>query len=316
MMVELTDEAREESRQLNAFLEEVLASAPSVHTVDPVVTRRQRALGEGIFPLPLTSDMARDSTVPGPAGDIPIRLFVPERVDGVYLHLHGGGWVLGAADQQDPRLEAIARDLHLAVVSVEYRLAPEHPFPAGIDDCEAVARWLLEGGAAELGSERLTIGGESAGAHLSVLTLLRLRDSGAAVERIRAANLSYGAYDLGGTPSQRAWGERNLILSGPIVSWFVDQATPGLTLEQRQDPSLSPLYADLSGLPPALFSVGTLDMLLDDSLFMDARWRAAGNQSLLQIYPESIHGFNGFPSQATRIANRRQDDFLLGCLAE
>ena len=223
--------------------------------------------------------------------------------------------MLGAADQQDVRLEAISNALGIAVISVEYRLAPEHPFPAAIDDCEAVARWLLDGAAAELGSERLLIGGESAGAHLSVLTLLRLRDTGADVDRFLGANLSYGAYDLGGTPSQRSWGERNLVLSGPIVDWFIEQCLPGTSVEQRQDPSLSPLYADLAGLPPALFSVGTLDMLLDDSLFMAARWESAGNRAELEIYPEAIHGFNGFPSQVTTVANGRQDAFLDRCLA-
>ena len=314
MIVELSDEALAEARQMNQFLEDVLASVPSVHTVDPVETRRARATGEGIFPEPVRVDWARDVVVPAPTGDVPVRVFVPEAVDGVFLHIHGGGWVLGASDQQDVRLAAIAEGLGLAVVSVDYRLAPEHPFPAAMDDCEAVARWLLDGAAADLGSTNLLIGGESAGAHLSVLTLLRLRDAGAAVERFLGANLSYGAYDLGGTPSQRSWGERNLVLSGPIVDWFVEQSLPGTTIVERQDPSVSPLYADLSGLPPALFSVGTLDMLLDDSLFMAARWEHAGNRSELEIYPEAIHGFNGFPSLVTTIANGRQDEFLRRCL--
>lgn len=317
MIVELPDAALAEARQMNQFLEDVLESVPSVHTVDPVETRRARASGEGIFPEPVRVESARDDLVASPIGDVPIRVVAPDRVEGVegvYLHLHGGGWVLGAADQQDVRLAAIADALQVAVVSVDYRLAPEHPFPAAMEDCEAVARWLIDGGGAELGSERLLIGGESAGAHLSVLTLLRLRDSGVALDRFVGANLSYGAYDLGGTPSQRSWGERNLVLSGPIVGWFLEQCLPETSLEQRQDPTVSPLYADLAGLPPALFSVGTLDMLLDDSLFMSARWELAGNHAELDVYPEAIHGFNGFPSMLTTIANGRQDAFLRRCL--
>jgi acetyl esterase/lipase len=211
------------------------------------------------------------------------------------------------------------------VASVDYRLAPEHPFPAGPDDCEAVARWLLAGGAAELGSDRLVIGGESAGAHLSVLTLLRLRDSdgdagvgggGGAAARDGAAtgflgvNLVFGAYDLGGTPSQRRWGDRNLVLSGPIVDWFLDCFLPGRSPEERRDPAVSPLYADLADLPPALFVVGDLDPLLDDSLFMAARWLAAGNDADLAVFPESIHGFSAFPSALAARAQAMQIAFV------
>ncbi|MFE4630638.1 alpha/beta hydrolase [Streptomyces mirabilis] len=107
-------------------------------------------------------------------GGVTVRVFVPDHADGVYLHIHGGGWAFGSADGQDERLWRLAEQAGLAVVSVEYRLAPEHPFPAGPDDCEAAARWLVKHAAAEFGTERLLIGGESAGAHLSVVTLLRL----------------------------------------------------------------------------------------------------------------------------------------------
>ncbi len=312
-----------EARRINDMVEQVLAGMPSVHTVDPVVTRRERAEGRGIFPAPERLDVARTVSVPGPAGDIPVRVLAPDRVDGVYLHIHGGGWVLGAADQQDPWLWQLATGANVAVASVDYRLAPEHPFPAGPDDCEAVARWLLAGGAAELGSERLVIGGESAGAHLSVVTLLRLRNgdpsgedgnggpaTGDAAPRFLGANLVFGAYDLGGTPSQRRWGDRNLILSGPIVDWFLDCFLPGRSPEQRRDPAVSPLYADLSGLPPALFVVGDLDPLLDDSLFMAARWRAAGNDADLAVFPESIHAFSAFPSALAARAQAMQIAFV------
>ncbi|HEX6417677.1 MAG TPA: alpha/beta hydrolase [Acidimicrobiales bacterium] len=306
-----------QARRTNALVEEVLAAAPPVHTVDPVVTRRERAEGRGVFPAPVRLDVARTVHVPGPAGDIPVRVLAPDRVAGVYLHLHGGGWVLGAADQQDPWLWQLATGAGVAVASVEYRLAPEHPYPAGPDDCEAVAGWLLAGGAAELGSERLVIGGESAGAHLAVLTLLRLRDGDGAVPGGRragpafaGANLVFGAFDLSGTPSLRRWGDRNLILSRPIVDWFIDCFTPGRTPEDRRDPAVSPLYADLTGLPPALFVVGDLDPVLDDSLFMAARWRAAGNRVDLAVFPESIHGFTAFPGNLAARAQALQVAFV------
>jgi acetyl esterase/lipase len=121
------------------------------------------------------------------------------------------------------------------------------------------------------------------------------------------ANLVYGCYDTTMTPSQRNWGERNLILSTPILEWFNDHYVP---MEKRSDPDVSPLYADLSNMPPALFTVGTLDPLLDDSLFMHARWVAAGNESELAVYPGGIHVFNLFPIKIAREANNKAFDFI------
>ena len=141
-------------------------------------------------------------------------------------------------------------------------------------------------------------------------TLLRLRDAAGGGTPFAGANLVFGAYDLGMTPSQRRWGDRNLILSTPIMEWFYDQFTPGLSPEERRDPAISPLYADLRSLPPARFSVGTLDPLLDDSLFMEARWRAAGNESELAIYPESVHGFTALGTGIADLAIGAQISFV------
>jgi acetyl esterase len=194
---------------------------------------------------------------------------------------------------------------------VEYRLAPEHPFPAAADDCEDAARWLVARGPAELGvPDRLALGGESAGAHLAALTLLRLRDLHGITGAFRAANLVFGAFDLTMTPSARRWGDRNLVLSGPIMAFFTDGLLPGLDLEARRAPSVSPLYADLCDLPPALFTAGAVDPLLDDSLFMAARWRAAGGRAELRVWPEAIHGFTAYPLAVARAANDAQFAFL------
>lgn len=308
--VQVSDELLEQSRTINAAVEQLLAASPSVHLVPPAVTRAQRANGTGAFPAPIKVDACQDRTIAGRGGDITLRIYLPDEIRGVYLHLHGGGWVLGGADQQDLLLQLLASRAHVAAVSVDYRLAPEHPFPAGPDDCETAACWLLEHAKREFGSERLFIGGESAGAHLSALTLLRMRDRHNAAAAFHAANLVFGVYDLGMTPSQRNWGDRNLILSTPIMQWFYDLFTPGLTDTQRRDPALSPLWADLHGLPPALFSVGALDPLLDDSLFMAARWEAAGNDAELLVYPESIHGFHGFPTGIAQLAIEAQLAFV------
>ncbi len=313
--LEATEEQRARARAFNDAVEQVLATMPPVHTVEPAETRRQRREGTSVLPAPERLDHAIDRTIPGPAGTIGLRLIVPDEVRGVYLHIHGGGWTLGAADQQDVLLDLLAREVGVAVVSVDYRLAPEDPYPAGPNDCEVAAAWLVEHARDELGSDRLLIGGESAGAHLSATTLLRLRDRHDAADRFLAANLVFGMYDFGLTPSVRRWGDRNLVLSTPIIEWFAECFLPGVPPDERQHPDISPLHAELTGLPPALFTVGDQDPLLDDSLFMAARWSAAGNHAELVICPDSIHGFTAFPSEIATLSLGRQVDFLKRQLA-
>lgn len=301
-----------ETAAFNANLERALSSLPSIHTQAPADIRADREAGRGIWgPLVRVAE-ARDRTIPGPAGEIPVRLYVPPEVHGVYLHFHGGGWMLGAAHHSDVRSWTLARHAKLAVMSVNYRLAPEHPWPAGPDDCEAAALWLLRHARAELGSDRLVIGGESAGAHLSLVTLLRLRDRHGATPFL-GANLVYGAYDLTCTPSVRRWGARNLVLSTPIIEWFLDAFVPDRA--RRADPDVSPLHADLAGLPPALLTVGTLDPLLDDSLFLATRLAAARVPAELALYAGGVHGFNGFPLALGRLANERAERFLAACVS-
>lgn len=298
------EEILAETQAFNAVLEQALAAMPSIHTLPPEETRRSRREGRGIFP-PLTfSERATAITVPGRDGGIPARLIEPDEPRGAYLHIHGGGWALGSADGQDDLLEQIALEAGLAVVSIEYRLAPEHPFPAGPDDCEDAARWFLE-----RFDGRLAIGGESAGAHLAVLALLRLRES--SVAGFDAANLAFGPYDLTGTPSRLRW-DRDLVLSSPVMDWFVECFLPGRSEHQRRDPAVSPLYADLHDLPSALFSCGTLDPLLDDSLFMAARWRQAGNEARLSLWPDGVHGYTAFPIEIARRSRAEQIAFLRG----
>ncbi len=297
------------TRAANEALEKLLAQAPPITALEPRQIRAARVSGDSMWGRPVLLPHAERRAIRGPAGEIGLRIFRTPDPRGVYLHLHGGGWTLGANDQQDPMLDAIAKAARATVVSVEYRLAPEHPHPAGPDDCEAAALWLVENARREFGSERLAIGGESAGAHLSVVTLLRLRDRHGATP-FRAANLVYGCYDLGFTPSVRRWGERNLVLSTPIIEWFTDHFVPERA--RRADADVSPLHADLRGLPAALFSVGTLDPLLDDTLFMAPRWLAAGNGAELAVYPGGVHGFNLFPTPLGAASLRRCEAFLAG----
>ena len=295
-----------ETLRFNAELEALLGEYPALTDLSPAEARRLREEGRSAFGPIVLSERAIERTVPGGEGPIRARVFLPDRAEGVYLHLHGGGWALGGIHHQDPRLEALSRACRLVVVSVDYRLAPEHPSPAGPDDCEAAARWLVENAGAEFGTDRILIGGESAGAHLSVVTMVRLRDRHG-YDGFSAANLVYGAYDLRLTPSARNWGDRLLVLNTPIVRWFVDHFALG---EDLTDPDLSPLFADLAGLPPALFTVGTEDPLLDDTLFMYERWRAAGNHAQLAVYPGGAHGFDAFPIALASRARKEMYRFL------
>ena len=229
---------------------------------------------------------------------------------GTFLHIHGGGWVWGGPHHHDPQMTALADATGLITVSTSYRLAPEHPYPAGPDDCEATALWLCRNGTRAFGHDLVAIGGESAGGHLTAVTCLRLRDRHG-LTPFRAALLTYGAFDLRGTPSMRAFGDQPLILNMSSIDWFVDLFARGRDLE---DPDISPIWADLSGLPPALFTVGTLDPLLDDTLFMAARWRAAGNRAQLDVWPGALHAFDLFENAYGQGARSRMHGFLNSAL--
>ncbi|WP_202913478.1 alpha/beta hydrolase [Acuticoccus sediminis] len=297
------DAISEETRQVNDALKAQIAAAPQPDSLD--AARHAFATGASGIPVSPQSSRARSQTLSTAAGDIGVRVLVPEVVRGIYLHIHGGGWVLGANDMWDDMLESLVRNAGLACMSVAYRLAPEHPFPAARDDCVAAATWLVENAEREFGTSCLLIGGESAGAHLAALTLLRLRDAGLG-KPFKAANLMYGCFDLGLTPSLRMAAETPVIdRAGTerFIAAFSGGADP-------DHPALSPLYADLRDLPPALFSVGTLDPLLDDSLFMHMRWQAAGNPSELAVYPGGVHGFNCLTGQLAEAANAKAEAFL------
>src|SRR5690242_18084754 len=247
------DAVTPETRALNQTMVQLLTPMPDWWVTGAEASRAARRRGDGPFPAPVTSARAHTRSIPGKDGNvIPLRVIAPHQPRGVYLHIHGGGWVLGGADMQDPMLERVADNTGQAVVSIEYRLAPEYPYPAGPDDCEAAALWLVQNARDQFGTDALTIGGESAGGHLTAATVLRMRDRHG-YTGFRGANLVYGAFDLGMSPSQRQFGNTRLVLRTIDMQQFYNAFLP--TIIERRVPDISPLYAELGNLCAALFTV-------------------------------------------------------------
>ncbi|SMC92039.1 alpha/beta hydrolase [Lentzea albidocapillata] len=234
------------------------------------------------------------TTVEANGRRVPVRIHEPAgRPNGVYLHFHGGGFYLGVTAQDDERDRRLADALGIVVVGVEYRLAPEHPWPAAPDDAETAARWLIEHAEERFGTRRMVIGGFSAGATLAVTTLLRLRD-----HPFAGAALQFGTYDLSGlTPAGR------LIADEYFIEAYAGQAP------DRTVPDISPVYGDLRGLPPLLMVVGALDVLLEDNLAMAARVAAVGEVDL-RVYPESRHGFTNRDTTIARTARHDIEQWI------
>ena len=244
------------------------------------------------LPVPAASQPpAVEEVVSADGRGVPLRIHTPvdRAATGVLLEIHGGGFYMGTAADSDIRCRQFADELGMAVASVDYRLAPEHPWPAAPDDCETAALWLVEHAADRFGTTRLALCGFSAGATLAVTTLVRLRDRG--ISEVVTAVLQFGAYDLSAqTPAGR------LIADEYFLEAYIGAAS------DRTHPDLSPIYADLADLPPILMVVGDADVLLHDNLAMAARLSAAGADVDLRLYPESPHGFTAHPTPMARAA--------------
>lgn len=301
--------------ELNARLRAEHRRRPDPWSFPVAEVRKARDEGKGIFPPARPDPDVEEATVPADGGHpIPIRIIRPKgrAARGTYLHMHGGGWMFGNAAESDPRLRRLAEFAGLTTVSVQYRLAPEDPFPAGPDDCLAVARALIGREIAGAPSDRLAIGGESAGAHLSVVTMLRLREEDG-VQPFAAANLVAGVYDLTLTPSAAMSPER-LIINTRDIEGFVACAVPSGT--GLREPAVSPMFAGLAGMPPARFSCGTLDLLRDDTLFMTARWAASGHPTELALTSGGCHVFEAFGTPTGEASIAAADAWITSRLDE
>jgi acetyl esterase len=291
---------REEARQMAGAISDMYSggAAEPTGSVDRVTSARAM-----LSSLEQPSDDGVDEEV----GGVPCRVFRPAGASqGTYLHFHGGAMIMGSPRMNDQANAALAKRLPVTVVSVDYRLAPEHPFPAGSDDCLAVASAVIE---REQGP--IVVGGESAGGYFAALVLLRIRDELGAIDRITAANLVYGVFDLSSTPSGQGIRPSEVKdVLGDGDDYVIHAYIPGMTRMDARRPDVSPMWAHLHDMPPALFTVGSADHLLDDSLFMSRRWEAYGNEAELAVYPDCIHGFNGFPMEMAKRANERIDTFL------
>ncbi len=219
----------------------------------------------------------RDLPIPGPAGELPARLYLPDDQPGhpLLVYLHGGGWVIGSLSTCDNMARFLCRHAGCAVLSVEYRLAPEFPFPAAVEDSLAAVRWAGEH-AAELGGDplRLLVGGDSAGATLSAVVAQLVRGTGPSLVGQVLICPPTDASNLD-TRSYREFGEGNYGLPRADMAWFYDQYAP--SPQDRRDPRLSPLLADdLHGVCPAIVVTAEFDVLRDEGEAYASRLQAVG----------------------------------------
>ena len=227
--------------------------------------------------------------IPGPGGPVRVRLYDPgiARPAPCLIYVHGGGWVICNLDTHDGACRRLALAGAFMVASVEYRLAPEHKFPAGLEDCVAAVRWIAAHGAGwGVDPGRLAIGGDSAGANLALATLLSLRDAGD--QLVRAGLLIYGAYAAAtDTPSCHAYGDGSYILSSDDIDWFWGHYLNDAA--DKSNPLAAPLLADLRDLPPILLTACEFDPLLDDSRRLAARLEEAGTPHRFVFWPGVTH---------------------------
>jgi acetyl esterase len=268
---------------------------PPVGSVSAVESR----IAMATRPLPPGAEVAsvENRRVVGPDGDIPVRIYTPigQAPLPVLVWFHGGGWVLGSLDASDHTCRELANTAGCLVVSVDYRLAPEHKFPAGLRDCDFVFQWALAN-AASLGGDptRVAVGGDSAGGNLSTAVCLSARSRGGPAPIFQV--LIYPVIDHDFDRPSYCENAEGYMLTAHSMRWFWEQYVHSPA--EMADPLASPIHAsDLSGLPPALIITAEFDPLRDEGEAYADRLRQAGVPVVLSRYDGMIHGFFGmFPA--------------------
>jgi acetyl esterase len=233
-----------------------------------------------------------DRQVPGPAGDIPVRVYRPDTgSDGpqpVIVYIHGGGWVIGDIEVADKPCRALANAVGATVVSVGYRKGPEHRFPAAPEDCYAATKWVSDN-AGELGVDagKLAVAGDSAGGNLAAVVAQMSKQRGGPA--IAYQLLIYPAVDAGGEYASRVENGEGYLLTKSAMDWFYDHYLNSPA--DRENPMASPLRGDLSGLPPAIVITAGYDPLRDEGKAYADALKAAGVDVEFQENPGMIHGF-------------------------
>ena len=228
------------------------------------------------------------SLVPGAADGLRARVYLPEG-DGpfpVIAFFHGGGWVIGDLDTHDNMARNICAGARAVVVSTYYRLAPEHPFPAAVDDAVAAARWIAVHVGGLGGDGRLAVAGDSAGGNLAAIVAQQLTSDGMT---LAGQLLIYPAVDVKGGYPSRTENAKGYFLEQETIDWFL--AHYAGTSPDPTDPRLSPLHGNLTGLPPAVIVTAEFDPLRDEGEAYGAALQAAGGQANVRRHAGMIHGF-------------------------
>ena len=278
---------------------------PRSHEVGPAEARRMMVASRHVADAP-TGDLAviRDLACPGPRGEIGLRLFDARDARGpgpLFLFFHGGGFVLGDLDTHEPFCAEMARALDLPVLAVDYRLAPEHPWPAGVEDAIAAARWAATSPEA-LGQEvtGLVLCGDSAGGNFAIVASLALRDEPAAVPVIAQWPIYPAAKPGRGLPSYEDFGE-GYLLTRVSMDWFEECYAP-----DKEDWRYSPMVRSQAGMPPTLVVTASLDPIRDQGRAYAAACAEAGVPTIFREARGNIHGFinlrRAVPSSAEDIA--------------
>jgi acetyl esterase len=269
------------------------AGLPPLGSVSVEETRQGMvaATAAGEEPEPVAK--VEDRSIPGPVGQIPVRIYTPQGSGPfpVLVYFHGGGWVIGNVDTHDPTCRTLANAAGCVVVSVDYRLAPEHKFPAAVDDCYAATQWVAANAAAINGdSGRIAIGGDSAGGNLTAVVAIEARERGGPPLVFQLLVYPVTDYSFS-TPSYRDNADGYLLTKDSMV-WFWDHYLRSEA--DGQDYRASPLRAsDLTGLPPALVITAEYDPLRDEGEAYAARLQESGVSVTCTRYDGMIHGFYG-----------------------